>query len=750
MDSNPPKNNSLSSEDNKKNPPRRNTSARASRADDAATTTTGTTPAAGRPQPSESQLRQMEQDLLDKSRATSTTATTTTTVRRRPGAGATASSATGSTTGSRSALRQLESDQQIKNEARGSGTSAAAPGTMTGSGRASSRGVVAGAQAVASAPSQNPKRTGSGAKATVGGSQQGKGNAGGSREPRSLRNLEEEIATKTRGSAKAPPNASGEVQRFSSRLQQMEDDLATKTRARSSFVNSDDHPQPLQASQRTDSQQRASLRNMEDDIVAKRRAQPSSFVSTTSTGSRGKATSGAAAASSLAESSALGNYDDAFADEYQQYPDDSKQKKTTESSLNQPNQNAGDGTFRASSLQPTSDVGLAPLTLSQPERDFPIQESAPVVRATSEDVESGGIEAFVADHDVVDAMGVAVVLSEEEEERLERKRHRRYMMYGVLAFFVIAAAIVAAVVLTVGQPDPPAPLVPTMTPSEAPSMVPSAAPTTTRLEAWIQALKSVSAEEALNNRTSPQYQAALWVADEDELQLEVGSPRGLQRYALAVFYFALDGENWEQCGRQDPTCGGDPNDRAWLLKTENECDWLGVDCDITNSIVTSIFFARQLGNGLSGYLPPELTILTDLEALILQRNDLKGTLPGFLGKLKKLQALFFLGNKFEGSIPQELLTGATLLGTIHFGENMLTGTIPTVVAKLPILTLNFANNLLTGAIPSEIGLLTAMSKWVFERNVFAFFWYETELTRSCEILSVLGTMEQPTFGFNSG
>ena len=99
-----------------------------------------------------------------------------------------------------------------------------------------------------------------------------------------------------------------------------------------------------------------------------------------------------ATASSLAESSALGHYDDAFTDEYQQYPDDAKQRKTTDSSLNHRNQNTGDGTFRDSSAQPTSDMGLAPLTLSQPERDFPLQESAPVVHATSDDIETAGID----------------------------------------------------------------------------------------------------------------------------------------------------------------------------------------------------------------------------------------------------------------------------------------------------------------------------------------------------------------------
>jgi hypothetical protein len=230
------------------------------------------------------------------------------------------------------------------------------------------------------------------------------------------------------------------------------------------------------------------------------------------------------------------------------------------------------------------------------------------------------------------------------------------------------------------------------------------------MDDWTNFLSPISGIENLLNRTSPQYNALRWISDEDELQLPVGSSRGLQRYFLACFYFALDGDKWIQCGRSDPTCGGDPDEFAWLLSTNSECDWLGVGCNENATIVTSIFFPRQNGNGLTGYLPPETAELKELEALILQRNSLKGTLPTFLGKLKKLVALFLLGNELTGTIPEILLTQATMLGTIHLGENLLTGTIPGAFGSLPLLTLNLAENQFTGSIPSELGQLTQLSK----------------------------------------
>jgi hypothetical protein len=81
------------------------------------------------------------------------------------------------------------------------------------------------------------------------------------------------------------------------------------------------------------------------------------------------------------------------------------------------------------------------------------RESALPSGGNSVDIENGGIasaeiEAFVADN-VVDATGVAVVMSEVEEERLERKKHRRYFMYGIACFILVAVAIVLAVVFTV-------------------------------------------------------------------------------------------------------------------------------------------------------------------------------------------------------------------------------------------------------------------------------------------------------------
>ena len=136
------------------------------------------------------------------------------------------------------------------------------------------------------------------------------------------------------------------------------------------------------------------------------------------------------------------------------------------------------------------------------------------------------------------------------------------------------------------------PIAPTKTPSFSPTGFPTLSPTANRLNMTIERLTNVSGAEVFRDVTSPQYRAALYVADQDELMFPVDHPRLLQRYLLAVFYFAMDGDNWVRCGRLDVICGGDPDDRSWLVGRNDECTWQGVDCD-ASGVVRRLFFGKQ-------------------------------------------------------------------------------------------------------------------------------------------------------------
>jgi hypothetical protein len=63
------------------------------------------------------------------------------------------------------------------------------------------------------------------------------------------------------------------------------------------------------------------------------------------------------------------------------------------------------------------------------------------------------------------------------------------------------------------------------------------------------------------------------------------------RYALATLYFATNGDNWVQCGRDSTNCDVT---QEWLT-AENECDWYAIECaDPENGdySVVKIFFRK--------------------------------------------------------------------------------------------------------------------------------------------------------------
>jgi hypothetical protein len=240
-----------------------------------------------------------------------------------------------------------------------------------------------------------------------------------------------------------------------------------------------------------------------------------------------------------------------------------------------------------------------------------ITEETPVVYpgadpAMAEGVVADGIEAFVADT-VVDATGVAVVMSEEEEEKFEQKRRKKYLCYGAVVLVIVAVSIVVPVVLLVGGDggtiEVEAP--PSIAPSSAPSSMPSSAPTTNTFSDLLDILLGLptSTEDMFADRSGPQYRAALWLADEDtywiDSSLALDHPKMIQRFALATFYYASTGNNWKLCGRGSPSCG----DTEWLTSVD-ECEWFSVQCNSDGNVEQMNFrkYSRRCSSAYSSFL----------------------------------------------------------------------------------------------------------------------------------------------------
>ena len=215
-------------------------------------------------------------------------------------------------------------------------------------------------------------------------------------------------------------------------------------------------------------------------------------------------------------------------------------------------------------------------------------EEYPAVQNVMESVdmpvdESGGIQAFVADT-VVDATGVAVVMSEEEEEKEEK---RNYIRKGLLAALVITVVIVAvAVPLTIKFADPGTKTVvlteaPTFLTS-APTMSPTNMPTPNDYPEMVDTLWPISGSALMESGT-PQNQALDWIAREDSANRNPFDPRFVQRYVLAVFYFSTGGDQWLDCFEGDQCSRG-----SHWLSGDDECIWGGIVCDETNTDVFTI------------------------------------------------------------------------------------------------------------------------------------------------------------------
>jgi len=126
-------------------------------------------------------------------------------------------------------------------------------------------------------------------------------------------------------------------------------------------------------------------------------------------------------------------------------------------------------------------------------------------------------------------------------------------------------------------------------------------------------MSTVSDDNLFDVASTPQAQALNWITNEDTIspilcpnQENIGCSRNgsinpmIQRYVLAVFYFATEGDDWDQCSAPnnlgsassiataDANCNravtpfgvandrvGDTSTDAWLGPV-NECEWGGL------------------------------------------------------------------------------------------------------------------------------------------------------------------------------
>lgn len=203
--------------------------------------------------------------------------------------------------------------------------------------------------------------------------------------------------------------------------------------------------------------------------------------------------------------------------------------------------------------------------------------------------------------------------------------------------------------------------------------------------------------EKLSNPSTPQYKAALWIANEDQDNLDIpvntvgsASNRFLQRYVLAVLYYSLGGDEWTQSFN--------------FLSSNHECSWneemkdennevfaVGASCD-TQLQVDSLLIPS---NNLKGSIPDEIRFLRQLSFISLKHNELMGTLPSAMSDLHMLEYLDVKFNRLEGTIP-EFLSNFQRLQVLGLSKNNFVGSLPGSFGRLRLKTLALDDNALTG------------------------------------------------------
>jgi hypothetical protein len=228
---------------------------------------------------------------------------------------------------------------------------------------------------------------------------------------------------------------------------------------------------------------------------------------------------------------------------------------------------------------------------------------------------------------------------------------------------------------------------------------------------------------------SPQSKSLAWLKNDAIVMSSSRSTQDvLQRYVLAVLFFATSRPNWtwSYMSSNDDAC-------TWNNGTEHRH---GVYCQLDGVSIDELILDK---NNLQGSLPWEMVLLTNLEILDLSDNRLSGFIPTRISELTLLRtidvstnnlrgllpttfssvtvAINLTSNKFVGTIPQAWGTNMPNLKYLDLQVNDLTGALPTTLGQLSSLySLGLHSNYLNGPIPSELGRMRSLTHFKIGHN----------------------------------
>lgn len=326
-------------------------------------------------------------------------------------------------------------------------------------------------------------------------------------------------------------------------------------------------------------------------------------------------------------------------------------------------------------------------------------------------------------------------------------RHNR----SLRAYAIILAVLflVLIVILSRAFKDPPSTSNESVTATAAPTSAPTllGASTTSARSTEYRNFFAQFVGDNVHDPSSPLYTAADWIINQDKLQRGLEHPDLLQRYLMAFLYFHTTNNGnrtWKSCN--PPLLGEDefceffqltdqyeesivlsPTIVTRWLSSQEECYWAGISCEGT-SVITSLMLGAQ---ELTGSLPTELALLSNLNLISLPYNELTGTIPTDYGI--NLVELNVMGNLLTGSIPVEFFeTGARMLQNWNVGDNLLSGGLDSRIGLMTNLEVFYLfKNSFSGSFPTQVGNLLSLSHIRANGNQFTGY-----------LPTELGSMEQ--------
>jgi hypothetical protein len=299
------------------------------------------------------------------------------------------------------------------------------------------------------------------------------------------------------------------------------------------------------------------------------------------------------------------------------------------------------------------------------------------------------------------ALTATVVDEDQERQRMEQESRQSILDQSTPAVHAevvdlqkrrrTIAAIVVCVLIVIGS------LVTALTlTSRAAQESPTMAPTVALVDVmeWVSIVNNVTLSGQILAYPPPEQDATV---EEQALAWLIDVESDMVPYRLAAQHYAM------------VVLALDWNYTEWNLTAGffEECQRTGVECDLNDSVIE----IDLKGLGLSGTIPPDIALLTNMERLVLNKNNLTGTVPWvpMMTYMTKIEYLDVDYNLLTGPLPSPWNGTWPVLGIFWAAWNQFSGTISPGFSHWPALKdLYIKDNKLTGTIPSELGDLSTL------------------------------------------